>query len=111
LNIPEELKNKLNKKENEEKLDTSRKLFGKNNNGNIDFSKNTNLEITKKLESFMDFSLYLNNNNKSKSRINDLSQSINMSKFGEKGKIIMKNANFNDVTYNWEISRINKKDL
>ena len=40
-----------------------------------------------------------------------MSQSINMSKFGDKGKIIMKNANFGDVTYNWEISRINKKDL
>ena len=61
----------------------------------------------------MDFSLYLNNNNnnQTKSKINDLSQSINMSKFGDKGKIIMKNANFGDVTYNWEISRINKKDL
>ena len=108
LNVPEELKNKLNKKEKEEKLETSRKLFGKEIK-NFDLSKNTNLEITKKLESFMDFSLYLNNNNQTKSKINDLSQSINMSKFGE--KIVMKNANFGDVTYNWEISRINKKDL
>jgi hypothetical protein len=111
LNVPEELKNKLNKKEKEEKLETSRKLFGKEIK-NFDLSKNTNLEITKKLESFMDFSLYLNNNNnQTKSKINDLSQSINMSKFGDKGKIIMKNANFGDVTYNWEISRINKKHL
>ena len=111
LNVPEELKNKLNKKEKEEKLETSRKLFGKEIK-NFDLSKNTNLEITKKLESFMDFSLYLNNNNnQTKNKINDLSQSINMSKFGDKGKIIMKNANFGDVTYNWEISRINKKDL
>ena len=110
LNVPEELKNKLNKKEKEEKLETSRKLFGKEIK-NFDLSKNTNLEITKKLESFMDFSLYLNNNNQTKSKINDLSQSINMSKFGEKGKIVMKNVNFGDVTYNWEISRINKKDL
>jgi len=110
LNVPEELKNKLNKKEKEEKLETSRKLFGKEIK-NFDLSKNTNLEITKKLESFMDFSLYLNNNNQTKSKINDLSQSINMSKFGDKGKIVMKNVNFGDVTYNWEISRINKKDL
>jgi hypothetical protein len=111
LNVPEELKNKLNKKEKEEKLETSRKLFGKENKI-FDLSKNTNLEITKKLESFMDFSLYLNNNtNQTKSKINDLSQSINMSKFGDKGKIEMKNVNFGDVTYNWEISRINKKDL
>jgi len=111
LNVPEELKNKLNKKEKEEKLETSRKLFGKENK-NFDLSKNTNLEITKKLESFMDFSLYLNNNaNQTRSKINDLSQSINMSKFEDKGKIVMKNVNFGDVTYNWEISRINKKDL
>ena len=57
----------------------------------------TNLEITKKLESFMDFSIYLNGNT---SKINE---SKNL-------KYPMKNANFGDITFNWNISMIDKKD-
>ena len=95
LNVPEDLKNALSKKEDEEKVKTSRLLFSKDNNNSMEPS--TNLEITKKLESFMDFSIYLNGNT---SKINE---SKNL-------KYPMKNANFGDITFNWNISMIDKKD-
>ena len=59
LNVPEDLKNLLTKKENEDKVKTSRILFSKDNNS---LEPSTILEINKKIESFMDFSIYLNGN-------------------------------------------------
>ena len=47
LNVPQDLKNALTKKEDEEKIKTSRMLFSKDNSNTLDPS--TNLEITKKL--------------------------------------------------------------
>ncbi len=93
LNVPQELKNALTKKEDEEKVKTSRMLFSKDNSNTLDPS--TNLEITKKLESFMDFSIYLNGNN---------------SKINESKNSFMKTAHFGDITFNVNISKIVKKE-
>ena len=65
LNVPEDLKNLLTKKENEDKVKTSRILFSKDNNS---LEPSTIFEINKKIESFMDFSIYFNDNT---SKIND----------------------------------------
>ena len=93
LNVPQDLKNALTKKEDEEKIKTSRMLFSKDNSNTLDPS--TNLEITKKLESFMDFSIYLNGNN---------------SKINESKNSFMKTAHFGDITFNVNISKIGKKE-
>ena len=93
LNVPQELKNALTKKEDEEKVKTNRMLFSKDNSNTLDPS--TNLEITKKLESFMDFSIYLNGNN---------------SKINESKNSFMKTAHFGDITFNVNISKIGKKE-
>ena len=93
LNVPQELKNALTKNEDEEKVKTNRMLFSKDNSNTLDPS--TNLEITKKLESFMDFSIYLNGNN---------------SKINESKNSFMKTAHFGDITFNVNISKIGKKE-
>ena len=93
LNVPQDLKNALTKKEDEEKVKTNRMLFSKDNSNTLDPS--TNLEITKKLESFMDFSIYLNGNN---------------SKINESKNSFMKTAHFGDITFNVNISKIGKKE-
>ena len=94
MNVPEDLKNLLIKKENEDKVKTSRMLFSKDNNS---LEPSTILEITKKIESFMDFSIYLNGNT---SKIND-SKNLNDS---------IKTVHFCNITFNWNISRIYKKE-
>ena len=93
LNVPEDLKNLLTKKENEDKVKTSRMLFSKDNNF---LEPSTILEINKKIESFMDFSIYLNDNISKINNYKNLNYSINT-------------ANFGNITFNWNISRIYKK--
>ncbi len=89
LNVPEDLKNLLIKKENEDKVKNSRMLFSKDNNNSLEPS--TILEITKKIESFMDFSIYLNSNT---SKINN-SKNLNYS---------IKTAHFSNITFNWNMN-------
>ena len=69
-------------------------LFSKDNNS---LEPSTILEINKKIESFMDFSIYLNDNT---SKINN-SKNLNYS---------IKTAHFGNITCNWNISRIYKKE-
>ncbi len=94
LNVPEDLKKLLTKKENEDKVITSRMLFSKDNNS---LEPSTILEINKIIESFMDFYIFLNGNT---SKIND-SKNLNHS---------IKTAHLGNVTFNWNISRIYKKE-
>ena len=79
LNVPEDLKNLLTKKENEDKVKTSRMLFSKDNNS---LKLSAILEITKKIESFMDFSIYLNSNTSKINNSKNLNYSINTAHLG-----------------------------
>ena len=69
-------------------------LFSKDNNS---LEPSTILEVNKKIESFMDFSIYLNDNT---SKINN-SKNLNYS---------IKTTYFSNITFNWNISRIYKKE-
>ena len=86
LNVPEELKNNLTKKENDEKIKKSKLLFSKDNF----YEVSSALDITKKIESFMDFSVYLNGN---MSKVNNSTTKTSFMK---------------SITYNWNVSKIEK---
>ena len=86
LNVPEELKNNLIKKENDEKIKKSKLLFSKDNF----YEVSSALDITKKIESFMDFSVYLNGN---MSKVNNSTTKTSFMK---------------SITYNWNVSKIEK---
>ena len=86
LNVPQELKNNLSKKENEEKIRKSKLLFSKDNF----YEVSSALDLTKKIESFMDFSVYLNGN---MSKVNNSTTKTSFMK---------------SITYNWNVSKIEK---
>ena len=88
LNVPEKLKNNLSKKENEEKKNTTRFLFSKDNFYEVSSAQ----DITKKIESFMDFSIYLNRN---MTKVNNSTTKTSFMK---------------SITYNWNVSKIEKID-
>ena len=69
-------------------------LFSKDNNS---LEPSTILEVNKKIECFMNFSIHLNGNT---CKIND-SKNLNHS---------IKTAHLGNVTFNWNISRIYKKE-
>ena len=111
LNVPNELKQSLADKEEEMKALSSRRAF-EDRGGKVQDSitlmrdKTATLnDFTQKLENFMDFSILIKELG---AKEGDNNKTINESKYKDLG---MKNISFANVTCDWELSRISKKNL